>query len=151
MINKRHKTSTYQSACLCINVTNRILLWAAAGVIIAAGGCLKRTASPTKAVLTILIDTAACGWCRAGVVIITNWLGLHRGRRRWARFWRVHTSLCRIRWLHCYSTLSCISTGHISLQPNVTVLTPVGTPWIPNYPIIFTIFSTISNSHHTMV
>uniref|UniRef100_UPI00200E9033 hypothetical protein n=1 Tax=Escherichia coli TaxID=562 RepID=UPI00200E9033 len=61
-----------------IEVTDGIVMGAAAVVIITAGSGLKWAASPCKAVASILIDTATSIAFRAGVGLVTN-----RGRHNW--------------------------------------------------------------------
>lgn len=124
----------------------------AATVMVIAAGCgFKRAASPTKAGASILIDTAAGSSFLAWEVVITFGRGLHRRWWRSSRFWRVHSGFDGVWRLYCYTTLACGNIGHISLQPDITTLSPVFTPWIPHNPIICTIVCTISNSDNTVI
>lgn len=74
----------YQSASSGVKVTDRIVPRAAAVMVITAGCRLKWAASPSKAVITILVDAAASVSIWARVVIIADSRGLHR-RRGWGR------------------------------------------------------------------
>lgn len=67
----------YHKTGASVKVTDGIIVRAATIVIVTTGGTLERTASPGKAILSILIDTAACRALLAAVVIITNSGWLH--------------------------------------------------------------------------
>jgi len=55
----------YHTASSSTNITDRILMRAAAVIVITAGCRLQGAASPSKTVITILIHTAACASRRA--------------------------------------------------------------------------------------
>ena len=85
-------------------VAHRVVMRAAAVAIFAASGSLEWAASPSKAVVLILIDTAAGVALGAGEVVVTN---LGRFYRRWRRWTRVRGILSYLDWvrrLHCNST-----------------------------------------------
>lgn len=146
------KSYPYQSASSGIEVAYRIVMGAAAVVVITAGCRLKGAASPSKAVITILVDAAASASLRAWIIIITNSWGFYRRRWwRWIRLRRVLTLLGWIWWLYGNSTLARFGAGDIALQPDVSILTPAGSPWVPHNPVINTVFGTIPNSNHTVV
>lgn len=119
-------------------------------MVVAAGSRRKGTASPAKAVVTILEDTAACGVLGATVVFITNCLGFYRGWRGWTGVWRVWTRLDGVRSHLCNSTLAARGVD-IALHPDVPVLSPVWSPRVPHYPVIYAVFCTVTNSNNTMV
>lgn len=141
----------YHQASPFIKITDGIIMWAAARVIIATSSRLKRTASPVKAEVPILVDTAACASLRTCIVVITNSGGFHWRWRRWAGVWRVGTSLDGIRGFNGDPTFSSGGIGQIPLKLDVAILSPTGSPWIPHDPVIYSIFSAISHSNNTMV
>lgn len=69
--------STYHQASPGLNVTDGIVMWAAAVMVITAGCSLKWTASPCKAIVAILKDAAASVALRAGIIIVTHSWGLY--------------------------------------------------------------------------
>ena len=141
----------YHQTSALVKIADGVIMWAAARLIVTASSRLKRTASPAKAVVTIFIDTAACACFRACVVVITNrWL-LYRRGRRWAGIWRVGTVVHRRRRFNGNSTFPSGDIGHVPLKPDVAILSPTWSPWVPHGPVIYSIFSTISNSNNTMV
>lgn len=123
---------------------------AAAWVVITAGGTLKRTASPRKAIPSKLIYAAASGACRTVVVTITNNGWLHRWRWRWSGIWGILAFLDRIGGLHCNPTLAS-TCGHITFHSDIPLLSPASSPRILHNPIVYTIFCTISNGSNTMI
>jgi hypothetical protein len=56
---------TYHSAGSSFKVTDRILVRAAAVMVVTAGCRLQRAAPPSKAIVTVLIYAAACASSRA--------------------------------------------------------------------------------------
>lgn len=142
---------TYQTACPCLKVTDGIFMGAAAVMVIAAGRRLERAASPTKAGISILIDTAAGTPFLAREVLVAFGRGLDRGGWRRSRFWRVLSCLDGVWRLYGYTTLACGNVGRISLQPDIAIFSPVFAPGIPHNPVIYTTFCTISNSNNTVI
>lgn len=55
-----------------INITDRVVMRAATVVVIAAGRSFKRAAAPSKAITTILIETAAGGCLGARMEAVTE-------------------------------------------------------------------------------
>lgn len=141
----------YRQAGPCINVADGIVMRAAAVMVITAGGTLERAASPWKAIVCVLIDTAASVALRAGVIAITDSWGLYRRWWRGARVGGILAFLDRVRGLHCYTTFAGGSACQIALHPDIPFLSPAWTPWVPHNPVINTIFCAISNSSNSMV
>lgn len=142
---------SYHQAGPSTNITDGIVMWAAAIVVITAGGSLKRAASPCKARVTILKDTAASVALRARVIIVTHSRRLCWRWRRRSGVGRILAFLYGIWGLHGNSTLARESASHITLHPNIASLSPATAPWILHNPVISSIFCAISNSSNTMV
>lgn len=126
-------------------------MWAAAIVVITAGGSLKRTTSPFKAIISELKSTAAGVAFWTGIVIITNLWRLYWRWRRWTWVGGIVSCLDWVRSLHRNSTYSCSCTQQITLHPDIAFLSPASTPWVSHNPVINTIICAISNSGNTMV
>lgn len=150
-VKKRSWVAPYRQAGPCINVTDGEVMRAAAVMVITAGGRLERAASPCKAIVCILIDTAASVALRTVVVVITDSWGLYRRWRRGAGVGGVLAFLDRVRGLHCNTTFAGGSAIQIALHPDIPCLSPASTPWVPHNPVINTIFCAISNSSNSMV
>lgn len=97
---------SYHLTSAWINITDRIIMWTAAVVVITAGSRLIRTTSPAKTVVAILINAAASSARGAAIVLIANGWWCYRTRRRWTGIRRICPILKRVRGLHCNSTLS---------------------------------------------
>lgn len=97
-------------------------------MVIATGGGLDRAASPSKAVITKLIETAASASLRTGVIIVTNCRGFYWRWGGGTGLRRVHTILGGVRRLNSNSTLASACTSQITLQSDVATLSPSGTP-----------------------
>lgn len=63
---------SYHQTSSGIDIANRIFAWAATVMVITAGGTFKWTASPSKAIVSNLVNAAARVALRAGVVLVTN-------------------------------------------------------------------------------
>lgn len=113
------------------DVAHWVVRRAAADMILAAGGTLKRAASPDQADVPEAKSTAAGGACFAGVGRITGNIRGDRGRRwcwrSWRRLGRVWALLSGVRCHHSNSTLA--SGGvDVALHADVPSLTPLWTP-----------------------
>lgn len=124
---------------------------AATIVIITAGGCLERAASPGKAVVCILIDAAAGVALGTRVVTVTDSRGFHRRWWRRARIGRILASLDGVRGLHGYTTFASGGTSHITCHSDVAFLSPATAPWVLHYPVINSIFGAISDCRNPMI
>lgn len=122
---------------------------AAAVVVDAASCCFKRTTTPGKTTTAILVDTAASWALRAGIIIITNFWGLRRGRGR-ARIGWVWPRLYGVWCLNCNTTFAG-SILNISFHPYEAQLSPVCAPWVLYNPIVPAIFSAIPYDGDTMI
>lgn len=67
------------------------------------------------------------------------------------KFGRVLASLDRVRRLHCDSTLASKGFSYVTLHPDVSMLTPASSPWVPHNPVIHTILCAVPNHSNTVV
>lgn len=141
----------YHQAEPVIKVADRVVMRATAIVVITAGGSLKRATSPFKAIVCKLVSAAAGVAFWAGIVIITDLGRLYWRWRGWTRVGRIWTCLDRIRSFHGNSTHACGWAEQITFHPDIPILSPTSTPWIPHYPVFNTFFCPISNHSNTMV
>ena len=141
---------SYSQAGSFVNIADRVVMRAAAVVVIAAGSSLERAASPCKAILSIIKDAATSAAIRAGKVIITHRWRFHWRWRRWTGIGGVLAFLDRVRGFDCNSTFSSWA-GNVSLHSDIAALPPALAPRVPHNPVVFTLFSSVTHSGNTMV
>jgi hypothetical protein len=119
-------------------------------VVVAAGGALERAAAPGVAVLAVLVDAAAGGAVRAGVVAVAD-VGLWRGgRRRRAGVRGVLALLHGVRRLHGDATLAARRLD-VALHPDVTGLAPAGAPRVLHDPVVLAVLGAVANGGDAVV
>jgi hypothetical protein len=127
MVGEAKCSLSYNQAGSFINVADWVIMWAAAIMVITAGGTLEWAASPCKAILSILKDAAASTAIRAGKVIITHGRRFYWRWRRWTRIGGILAFLDRVRGFYCNSTFSCW-TCNVSLHSDIAALSPALAP-----------------------
>lgn len=142
--------ASYLQAGSSTDVTDRVVMGAAAVTVITAGGAFKWAASPFKAQVWELEDATASFSGGAGVIFIAYRWRCHRTWRSWARIWWVWSLFDGVGSLHCNPTLTCW-VSYVTFHPDVTLFTPARTPWVSHNPVINAPFRPISNHVNTMV
>ena len=119
---------SYRETSSISDIAHGVVMWAAAVMVSAAGGCLERATSPGEAMAAISVDATASAALWAGITLIANCRRLQRRRRRRrARVWWIWLRFYRIRCFHCDTTFAC-SILNVTFHSNEAGFSPILSP-----------------------